>query len=51
MNVEINDKSKQIIKMRTGVLRSEQERNNGVKSISVEEARRRLRERIDEIEE
>ena len=46
MNIEAFEKREQILELRAKVLQAEQERIEGVETISVSEARLRLRERI-----
>ena len=47
MSIEAFEKREQILQLRAKVLQAEQERLDGAESISVSEARRRLRERVD----
>ncbi len=49
MSIEAFEKREQILQLRAKVLQAEQERLDGAESISVSEARRRLRERVDGI--
>ena len=49
MSIEAFEKREQILQLRAKVLQAEQERLDGAESISVSEARRRLRERLDGI--
>ncbi|MCI8557335.1 MAG: type II toxin-antitoxin system Phd/YefM family antitoxin [Lachnospiraceae bacterium] len=49
MSIEAFEKREQILQLRAKVLQAEQERLDGAESISVSEARRRLRERADGI--
>ena len=49
MSIEAFEKREQMLNLRANVLKAEQERINGAKTMSVGEARRRLRERADEI--
>lgn len=48
MSIDAFEKREQILQLRAKVLQAEQERINGAKTLSVTEARRRLRERADE---
>ena len=48
---ERNEKKKQMLKLRGRVLQAEQECIQGVRTMSVSEARKRLRERVNMIEE
>lgn len=47
MSIEAFEKREQMLQLRAKVLQAEQERLEGAETISVSEARRRLRERID----
>lgn len=47
MSIDAFEKREQILKLRAKVLQAEQERLDGAKTISVSEARKRLRERAD----
>lgn len=47
MNIEAFERREQILELRAKVLQAEQERIEGAKTISVSEARSRLRERIN----
>ena len=49
MDINAFEKREQGLKLRARVLQAEEERINGVNTISVAEARKRLRERIDEM--
>ncbi|MCM1057852.1 MAG: type II toxin-antitoxin system Phd/YefM family antitoxin [Firmicutes bacterium] len=49
MSIEAFEKREQVLQLRAKVLQAEQERLDGAETISVSEARRRLRERIDGI--
>ena len=49
MDINAFEKREQVLKLRARVLQAEEERINGVNTISVAEARKRLRERIDEM--
>ena len=49
MSIEAFEKREQILQLRAKVLQAEQERINGEATISVTEARRRLRERAEQI--
>lgn len=49
MSIDAFEKREQILKLRAKVLQAEQERINGTETLSISEARRRLRERADEV--
>ena len=49
MSIDALEKREQILKLRANVLQAEQERLSGASTLSVAEARKRLRERTDEI--
>ena len=49
MNIEAFEKRDQMLKLRERVLKAEQERIEGQPTMSVAEARGRLRERVNEI--
>lgn len=49
MNIEAFEKREQILKLREKILNAEQERIEGSTTISVAEARKRLRERVNEV--
>ena len=49
MNIEAFEKREQILNLRAKVLQAEQERMEGAETLSVSEARKRLRERINAI--
>lgn len=49
MRLEIYEKREQTLQLRTKVLQAEQERIDGVKTRSIEQARKELRERINEV--
>lgn len=49
MDINAFEKREQVLKLRARVLQAEEERINGANTISVAEARKRLRERTDEI--
>lgn len=49
MSIEAFEKREQILQLRAKVLQAEQERLDGVETISVSEARKRLRERLNGI--
>ena len=49
MNIEAFEKREQMLKLRERVLKAEQERIEGQPTMSVAEARGRLRERVNEI--
>ena len=47
MSIEAFEKREQVLQLRAKILQAEQERLDGAETISVSEARRRLRERAD----
>ena len=49
MDINAFEKREQVLKLRARDLQAEEERINGMNTISVAEARKRLRERIDEM--
>ena len=49
MDINAFEKREQVLKLRARVLQAEEERINGMNTISVAEARKRLRERTDEM--
>ena len=49
MNIEAFEQREQMLKLRERVLKAEQERIEGQPTVSVSEARRRLRERVNEV--
>ncbi len=49
MSIDAFEKREQILQLRAKVLQAEQERISGAETISVSEAKRRLRERTDEV--
>lgn len=49
MNIEAFEKREEMLKLRERVLKAEQERIEGQPTMSVAEARRRLRERANEV--
>ncbi len=49
MSIDAFEKREQILQLRSKVLQAEQERINGETTLSVSEARNRLRERVSEI--
>lgn len=49
MSIEAFERREQILQLRAKVLQAEQERLDGAKTVSVSEARKRLRERADGI--
>lgn len=49
MNIEAFEKREQMLKLRERVLKAEQERIEGQPTMSVAEARRRLREQANEV--
>lgn len=49
MSIETFEKREQLLQLRAKVLQAEQERIAGTQTISVAEARRKLRERVSEV--
>lgn len=49
MNIDAFEKREQMLKLRAKVLQAEQERLDGTETISISEARKRLKERADGI--
>lgn len=49
MSIDAFEKREQLLNLRSRVLQAEEERIRGAETISVAEARRRLRERADEM--
>lgn len=49
MSIDTYEKREQILELRAKVLQAEQERISGAETITVSEARKRLRERVDEV--
>ena len=49
MSIEAFEKREQILDLRSKILQAEQERISGAETITVTEARKRLRERINEV--
>ncbi|MCM1233555.1 MAG: type II toxin-antitoxin system Phd/YefM family antitoxin [Ruminococcus flavefaciens] len=49
MSIDAFEKREQMLEMRARVLQAEQERLDGAKTISVQEARNNLRERLNEV--
>lgn len=49
MSIEAFEKREQMLKFREKVLQAEQERIEGVKTLDISQARKRLRERVNEI--
>lgn len=47
MSIEAFEKREQMLMLRARVLQAEQERVEGARTLSVSEARKRLRERVD----
>lgn len=47
MSIDAFEKREQMLQLRAKVLQAEEERINGSETISVSEARKRLRERVD----
>ena len=49
MSIDAFEKREQILELRSRVLQAEQERLSGAKTVSVSEARKALRERLNEV--
>ena len=49
MSIDAFEKREQILKLRERILQAEQERIDGAETLSISEARRKLRERLDEM--
>lgn len=49
MSIDAFEKREQILQLRAKILKAEQERINGIETLSVSEARKRLSERADEV--
>lgn len=49
MSIDAFERREQILELRERVLQAEQERLNGTKTISISEARKALKERLDEV--
>ena len=49
MSIDAFEKREQILQLRAKVLQAEQERLSGAETISISEAKKRLRERTDEM--
>lgn len=49
MSIDAFEKREQILKLRAKVLQAEQERLSSASTVSIEEAKKRLRERVNEI--
>ncbi|MDW2798334.1 type II toxin-antitoxin system Phd/YefM family antitoxin [Clostridium boliviensis] len=49
MSIDAFEKREQVIELRSRVLQAEQERLSGAKTMSVSEARKALRERLNEV--
>ena len=49
MNIDAFEKREQMLKLRAKVLQAEQERIEGAETMSVSEARKQLRERVNAI--
>ena len=49
MSIDAFEKREQILKLRERIFQAEQERIDGAETLSISEARRKLRERIDEM--
>ena len=50
MSIEAFEKREQILKFREKVMQAEQERLDGKPTLSISEARKRLRERVSEVQ-
>ena len=50
MNIDAFERREQILELRAKVLQAEQERIEGAETLSISEARKRLRERINAIQ-
>ena len=50
MSIEAFERREQILKLRAKILQAEQERIDGAKTMSIQEARQGMRERINEIQ-
>jgi len=48
MSIDAYEKREQMLKLRAKVLQAEEERLSGAKTLTVSEARRRLRDRVNE---
>ena len=48
MSIDAFEKREQVLKLRAKVLQAEQERISGAETLSISEAKRKLRERADE---
>ena len=49
MDIETSEKTEQMLELRAKVLQAEHERLNGAPTLSVAEARKRLRERVSNV--
>jgi PHD/YefM family antitoxin component YafN of YafNO toxin-antitoxin module len=49
MSIEAFEKREQMLELRAKVLQAEQERVDGAKTLSISDARKRLRERINDV--
>lgn len=49
MSIDAFEKREQLLQLRAKVLQAEQERLDGAQTLSVAEARRKLRERVNEV--
>lgn len=49
MSIDAFEKREQILQLRARILQAEQERISGAETLNISEARRRLRERADEV--
>ncbi len=49
MSIDAFEKREQILQLRAKILKAEQERISGDETLSIAEARQRLRERVDEL--
>jgi prevent-host-death family protein len=49
MSIEAFEKREQMLELRAKVLQAEQERVDGAKTLSISDARKRLRERVNDV--
>jgi hypothetical protein len=49
MSIDAFKKREQILQLRAKILKAEQERISGAETLSIAEARKRLRKRVDEV--
>lgn len=49
MSIDTYEKREQMLELREKILQAEQERLNGAQTLSVSEARRKLKERLNEV--